>query len=419
MYDYIVGLDIGSSKICASVGKINSQGSIQIMGITSFSCSGLKKGVVVDIDKTSKSIEKCIFQLEKIVQFKINEAFISIQSGICEFINNRGVIAVSGDDREITEGDVNRAIEAAKLLSIDRDKEIIGAVPEQFIIDGYDNIKDPIGMSGVKLEVEAKIVLAQSTIINNLIKSVNKAGIRVLGVTLQPIALSSVLLKKEEREKGVAIVDVGLETINISIFRDNKLQKDIFIPLGGHNITKDISLCLNISYEEAENLKLKCGSVTKNNFEDEKIILKTSKHDEKEVMYFTVIDIINARVEEMLKFMKAFIKESGEYEQIYNIVLVGGGVSLLKGIVDLSENIFKRPIRIGVPEYIGASNTLYAGSVGILKDVFDNTKPKNSLSSKKRYHKEVETEEEFHEENTQEKSSGFVSRIKEFFADFF
>lgn len=416
MDEYIIGLDIGSSKICASVGKVNSQGSIQIMGITSVSCKGLKKGVVVDIDKTSESVEKCIFQLEKIVQFKISEAFISIQGGICEFINNKGVIAVSGEDREINRNDVNRAIEAAKLISIENDKEIIGAVTEEFIIDGYDNIKDPIGMSGVKLEVDAKIILAQSTVINNLIKSINKAGIRVLGIVLQPIALSSLLLKDEEKQKGVAIVDIGLETINISIFKNGKLYKNIFIPLGGYNITKDISLCLNISYEEAESLKLKYGSVTKHNIEDEIIVLNPSK---KEVRYFTLIDIINARVEEMFKFIRAFIKESECYEDIYNIVLVGGGVSFLRGILELSENIFKRPVRIGIPEYIGASNTLYCGSVGVLKEASEYIKPLNFSSANSMKDKENFTLEDSDDEELKEKSPGFFSKIKEFFADFF
>lgn len=419
MDEYIIGLDIGSSKICASVGKVNSQGSLQIMGITSVSCKGLKKGVVVDIDKTSESVEKCIFQLEKIVQFKINEAFISIQGGICEFVNNKGVIAVSGEDREINRKDVNRAIEAAKLISIDNGKEIIGAITEEFIIDGYDNIKDPIGMSGVKLEVDAKIILAQSTVVNNLIKSINKAGIRVLGIELQPIALSSLLLKDEEKQKGVAIVDIGLETINISIFKNGKLSKNIFIPLGGYNITKDISLCLNISFEEAESLKLRYGSVTKHNIEDEKIVLNSSKKDEKEVSYFTLIDIINARTEEMFKFIRAFIKESGYYEDIYSIVLVGGGVSFLRGILELSENIFKRPVRIGIPEYIGASNTLYCGSVGVLKEASEYIKPLNFSSAKGMKDKENFTLEDNDDEELKEKSPGFFSKIKEFFADFF
>ncbi|AWZ48747.1 cell division protein FtsA [Clostridiaceae bacterium 14S0207] len=420
MYRYIVGLDIGSSKVCASMGKVNSEGTMQIMGITSVSCSGLKKGAVVDIDVTSEAIEKCIFNLEKIVQFKINEAYISIQGGLCNFCSNKGIVAVESEDKEITKSDVNRALEAAKMISVEGNNEIITAIPEQFIIDGYDNIKDPIGMCGVKLEVDAKIALSQSTIINNLIKSVNNAGIKVLGITLEPIALASALLSSEEKEKGIAIVDIGYDTINISIFKGQKLCKTIFIPLGGDNITKDLSLCLNISYEEAEKLKLKYGSVIKDKVEDEKIRIYTSQREEYEVNYYTLVDIINARVDETLKFIKAFIKESGYYEEIYNIVLIGGGISFLKGIVELCENILKRPVRIGIPQYIGASNTLYATSVGIVSDVAKSIKldrPKKTTNPVVEEELDFSIDEEDLEQNYE--GSGIMGKIKEFFADFF
>lgn len=420
MYRYIVGLDVGSSKICASVGKVNDEGKISVIGTTMAPCSGLKKGAVVDIDITAEAIEKCIFSLEKIVEFKINEVYISIQGGICDFYNNKGVVAVENEDREISRSDVNRALEASKLISIEGNKEIIGAIPEQFIVDGYDNINDPIGMSGVQLEVEAKVILAQSTVVNNLIKGVNKAGIKVLGITLESMALSSSILLEDEKEKGVAVIDIGFDTINISVFKNKKLCKTIFIPLGGNNVTKDLSLCLNISYEEAEKLKHKYGALSKND-KEENISLNTSKQDNNQVSSYKIVDIITARVDETLRFVRTFLKESGYYDEIHNIVLAGGGFTFLKDIINFSEEIFKKPIRIGMPQYIGAINPLYSTTVGIIMDVVKNSKLErvSSVSKNVELEDRVDCSIDENEDEEHNEKLGIMGKIKDFFADFF
>lgn len=420
MYRYIVGLDVGSSKICASVGKVNDEGKISVIGTTMAPCSGLKKGAVVDIDITAEAIEKCIFSLEKIVEFKINEVYISIQGGICDFYNNKGVVAVENEDREISRSDVNRALEASKLISIEGNKEIIGAIPEQFIVDGYDNINDPIGMSGVQLEVEAKVILAQSTVVNNLIKSVNKAGIKVLGITLESMALSSSILLEDEKEKGVAVIDIGFDTINISVFKNKKLCKTIFIPLGGNNVTKDLSLCLNISYEEAEKLKHKYGALSKND-KEENISLNTSKQDNNQVSSYKIVDIITARVDETLRFVRTFLKESGYYDEIHNIVLAGGGFTFLKDIINFSEEIFKKPIRIGMPQYIGAINPLYSTAVGIIMDVVKSSKLErvSSVSKNVELEDRVDCSIDENEDEEDNEKLGIMGKIKDFFADFF
>ena len=420
MYRYIIGLDVGSSKICASVGKVNDEGKISVIGTTMASCSGLKKGAVVDIDMTAEAIEKCIFSLEKIVEFKINEVYISIQGGICDFYNNKGVVAVENEDREISRSDVNRALEASKLISIEGNKEIIGAIPEQFIVDGYDNINDPIGMSGVQLEVEAKVILSQSTVVNNLIKSVNKAGIKVLGITLESMALSSSILLEDEKEKGVAVIDIGFDTINISVFKNKKLCKTIFIPLGGNNVTKDLSLCLNISYEEAEKLKHKYGALSKND-KEENISLNTSKQENNQVSSYKIVDIITARVDETLRFVRTFLKESGYYDEIHNIVLAGGGFTFLKDIINFSEEIFKKPIRIGMPQYIGAINPLYSTAVGIIMDVVKSSKLErvSSVSKNVELEDRVDCSIDENEDEEDNEKLGIMGKIKDFFADFF
>ncbi|EGO86704.1 cell division protein FtsA, partial [Clostridium botulinum C str. Stockholm] len=212
MHEYIVGLDIGSSNVYGAVGKVVSNGEIRIVGITSVKCKGLNKSVVVDIDSTSQSIKECITNLERMVDISISEVYVSLPAGVSELIWNKGIVAVSSDDKEITENDVMRVIEAAKIVSIPSDKEIIGVVPQQYIVDGYDNIIEPVGMSGMRLEVDAQIVMAQSTIINNLRKSINKAGVKILGEVLQQQAISQTICKKEELDMGIAFVDVGAHT---------------------------------------------------------------------------------------------------------------------------------------------------------------------------------------------------------------
>lgn len=205
MNEYVVGIDIGSSKVCAAAGRLDKYGKIQITGITSVPCSGLKRGIVVDIDNTAEGIKNCIEQLERMVDSKITEAYISIPLEICELALNRGVVAVSSEDREIRKNDVERALKAAKIITIPSDKEIIGVIPEQFIVDGYDNITDPVGMCGLRLEVDAQIVLCQSTIISNLFKSIKKTGINIVGMVFQPLANAMSVLNNEEMKIGTLL----------------------------------------------------------------------------------------------------------------------------------------------------------------------------------------------------------------------
>jgi len=197
MHDYIVGLDIGSSNVYGAVGKIDSNGEVRIIGISSVKCSGVKKSVVVDIDSTSQSILECISNLERMVDASMEEVYLALPSGVSELTWNKGIVAVSSDDKEIKENDVIRVIEAAKLISVTSDKEIIGVVPQQYIVDGYEHIVEPIGMSGMRLEVDAQVVTAKSTVINNLRKSVNRARLNIAGEVLQQQAISKAVSKKK------------------------------------------------------------------------------------------------------------------------------------------------------------------------------------------------------------------------------
>jgi cell division protein FtsA len=418
MDEYIVGMDIGSSKICGAAGKIDKQGKLQVVGVKSVSCSGLKKGIVVDIDSTSESIKDCIEQLNRMIDKEITSVYISLPGGICELIPSQGVIAISSEDREIKKSDVQRVLNAAKVISIPSNKEIIGVIPNEYMIDGYDNIKDPIGMSGLKLEVDAHVILAQTTIVTNLIKSVRNAGLSVSGIVLEPLAISQVALKKDEIKMGAALLDIGAEKIDISIYKDGNILYTDMIPFGGNTITNDISLCLKVPFSEAEKLKLKYGSIEKSsNLSTNPIKVNVGYNDIIQVEYSTLIDIIEARVEEYLTLIESKLQISGFYNDISGIVIAGGGISYLNGACELGRSVFNKPVRIGAPEYIGTSNPVYNTAVGIIKDVIKTS----SYSETARKIKEVKLykEENLNEKNLANENTGVLSRIKGFLADFF
>ncbi|WP_123053984.1 cell division protein FtsA [Clostridium sp. JN-1] len=423
MSGYIIGMDIGSSKVCAAAGKVDKHGVVQIMGITSSICSGVQKGIVVDIDSTSEAITKCITSLERMIDAKITGVYISLPGVISELISNKGIVAISSEDKEIKENDVKRVLKASKVTTISSDKEIIGVIPQQYIIDGYDKIKDPIGMSGLRLEVDAQLILAQTAVVNNFFKSINKSEIKVLGIVFQPIAISEVILKKEEIERGVAVVDVGADCTNIYIYYGGKLVHIDNIPIGGNIITNDIAICLKLPFSEAEKLKIKYGNVGKSRENGNLNLEVISDYNTKVKVDFSMLkQIIEARIEEILCMIGEKMSASGHYEKLSGIVIVGGGLALTKDIEEFSKEILQKPVRIGIPNYIGASSPLYASVVGIVKDVADVVKNKKNVFSNEKS-TEKKSDEWIHEKDKNlkkgENNTGFLLKIKEFFTDFF
>jgi cell division protein FtsA len=418
MNDYLVGIDVGSSKVCAAVGRLDKNGELSILGITSVNCRGLKKAVVVDIDSSSESIKECIEKLERMVDIEINEAYISLPGGISELVHNTGMVAISSEDREIRKNDVERVLDATKLISISSDKEIIGIEPKQFIVDGYDNIKDPVGMSGLRLEVEADVLIAKTTVVNNMVKSVNKAGIDVKGICLQPKAASKVVLTQEEKEMGTALVNVGAETIDITVIKNNNICFTSIIALGGNNITNDISLGLKLPFQEAEKLKIKYANLVKtNNEEENRNFIKSSYYvNNSSIDYEFFNEIVEARVEELIVITKKEIEKSGFYEQIADVVLVGGGLSLINGVSAFAENLLKRTVKIGSPIFVGAANPIYAVAVGIVKDASDIFKQSEMSND---FYEEENTSIWEQKSKKRYENTGVLTKVKNFLADFF
>ncbi|GAA0734606.1 cell division protein FtsA [Clostridium oceanicum] len=417
MNEYIVGVDIGSSKICAAAGKYDKYGKLQIRGITSVSYSGMKNGVIVDMDNTANAIKNCIKQLEGMVDTQVLGFYISLPSRIGTLVSNRGVVAVASDDREISQKDVKRVINAAKIVKVPTDKEIIGVIPKQYIIDGYDKIKDPVGMSASRLEVDSYVILAESTVISNLFKTVEKAGYEVLGMVFQPMADAEVVLKKEEMDLGCALVNIGADSIDISIYKDEKLSYTSCINIGGNSITNDIAICLKLPFSEAEKLKIKYGIIGIDNLElKDSIKVNLGYNNVIKINSSMLLDVIEARAEELLKLIMKNLKESGQYSQISGIVIAGGGLATIKGIEELGEYVFKKPVRVGTPDYVGAINPAYVSAVGTVRDVLNTMKANKSNNN-------VEDEAAVACEETSKKTSskqkGPIIKIKEFLTEFF
>lgn len=395
--NFLVGLDIGSKKIKASAGFLDAEGKIQILGTTSSGSMGIKKGVVVDIENASKSINICISQLERIIDEEISEVYLAISDLECESIINKGIVAISQNSREINESDVERVKNAAKVISVPYDKEVIGITPIQYIVDGYDNIKDPVGMNGTRLEIEADLVLANSTVINSFLKCIDNNNLKLSGLVLNSTAVMAAILSNNEKKMGSLVIDVGGDKTDFYVIKDNKMVNSYSLGLGGNNITNDISICCRVTYDEAEKIKVKYASI---NSSDEDEIKLSSSFDEQKIKINYLNRIIEARIEEILQLVKKKI-ELSVFEEIDSVILIGGGIAAIKNIEEFSKNILGKTVRIGIPKYMGSTSPIFALSVGIVED---------SLNASKEY--KIQNAEKTNKE-------GIFKRIKDIFTDFF
>ncbi|MFL0247075.1 cell division protein FtsA [Candidatus Clostridium stratigraminis] len=423
MDEYIYALDIGSSKICGAAGKLEKTGRIQIVGVTTVPCIGLKKGIVVDIDSTASSINNCIEQLKRMIDREITKVFISLSGSMCELIPSRGVVAVSSEDREITKSDVKRVLNASRIVPIQNNKEIIGVIPKQFIIDGYDNIKDPVGMSGMKLEVESEVIVSQTTIVNNLLKSVHKAGLQVEGIVLESLAIAKAVTKKDENLINIAIIDVGFEKTDIAIYKNGNLKHTEGIPLGGNAITNDIAFCLKVPYSEAEKLKIKYGTMFNTNFDsNENIKVNISDNESIIVDRNTLMAIMEARIEEIFSLINNKLINNGFMDEIDVIILAGGGISEFNNISEACRIKINKPVRIGAPDFVGASNPIFNTAIGIIKDVYSTSNFKSFTESKEfDSEKPTKVNRNYNSDSSNEikKNESVITKIKVFLADFF
>ncbi len=366
----IVGLDIGTTKICAIVGEL-SDGLVNIIGIGTSPSKGLRKGVVVNIESTVQSIKKAIEEAELMSGCHITSVYAGIAGGHIKGINSHGVIAVK--NREITQNDVKRVIDAASAIAIPMDREVIHIIPQEFIVDDQDGIKDPIGMSGVRLEGRVHIVTGAITSAQNIVKCANKAGLDVDDIVLEQLGSSEAVLTPEEKELGVAIIDIGGGTTDLVIFSKGSIKHTAVFSLAGNHVTSDISVGLRTPIEEAEKIKIRYGcALTSMVRKDETIEVPSVGGRKPRVLSRqTLAEIIEPRMEEILSLVHDEVVRTGYKNMIASGLILTGGGAILEGVPELAEQIFNLPVRRGTPIGIGGlvdlvSSPLYATGVGLV-----------------------------------------------------
>jgi len=387
-------LDIGTSKITTIIGQYPENDSkINIVGIASTPAIGFKKGQIINLEQASKTITECIESAERMAGFQINHAFVSLTAPHFESLNSRGITAISGQNGEISSADIERAIEAAKAISLPANKEIIHVIPRLYTVDGQEGVIDPIGMSGIRLEVETHLILASTPALKNLYKCLEDIGIKIDALAYSGLTAAKACLTHTETELGVALVDIGGSNTTITIFQESSPIFSGVIPLGANNITNDLAIGLRLPLEDSEKIKIKLKAYAdKKGFEDEIELhhLGIVNDDKKKISFSTTVNgIIKARLEEIFTFIYEQIKDNGFKDTIpAGIVLTGGGADTILAREICSQNI-PLPVRIGEPPRLGGlvddiTNPAFSSTIGTIL-YFQNIKPstKSSAPNKK------------------------------------
>lgn len=365
----IIGLDIGTTKVCTVVGEM-AEGGVDIIGIGSHPCDGLRKGAVVNIDSTMESVRKAVEEAEEMSGCDIRSAFTGIAGPHIKSINSYGIVAVKGT--EVEESDVKRAMEAARAISMPLDREVLHILPQLYLVDDQD-IKDPIGMSGVRLEVRVHIITGMVTAVQNILKAVNGVGLETNEIVLEQLAASEAVLSEDEKELGVALVDIGGGTTDIAVFSGGSLKYTSVLPIGGNYLTNDIAIGLRTPVTEAEKVKIKYGcAFTPMIPQDEMIeVPSVGGREPRRVSRQILGGIIEPRMDEILHLVfREIVKSSYEQKLAAGVVLTGG-TALIQGINEMSEQIFNMPVRVGTPLGVGGltdivNNPMYATAVGLV-----------------------------------------------------
>jgi cell division protein FtsA len=368
----VVGLDIGTTKICAIVSEVTEDGLVNIIGVGSSPSRGLRKGVVVNIESTVESIKKAVEEAELMAAVQINSVYTGIAGSHISGENSRGVVALKKE--EVTRADVQRAIDTARSVAVlPQDRRILHVLPREFMVDDQDGIREPLGMSGTRLEVDVHIITGAVTSAQNIIKSVNRAGLDVVDIVLQPLASSEAVLSAEERELGVAMVDLGGGTTDLAIFAEGSIRHTAVLPVGGQHISTDLAIGLRTPQAEAEKIKIRHGIAMAELAKDDDMVEVPSVGDRppRQVSRELLAEFIEPRVEEIFDLVRREIARTG-YEGILAAgVVITGGTSMLEGMPEAAERVLDLPVRRGVPSGVGGlrdivSNPMHATGVGLV-----------------------------------------------------
>ena len=368
--EIIVGLDIGTTKICAVVGETEGN-EINVIGIGTHASIGLRKGVVVNIESTVNSIKKAIEEAELMAGCEISSVYAGIAGGHITGFNSRGIVAVKGP--EITQNDVERVIDAARAIAIPMDREVIHVLPQEFIVDDQTGIQNPVGMAGVRLEAKIHIVTGAVTSAHNIVKCANRSGLDVGDIVLEPLASGEAVLTEEEKELGAALLDLGGGTTDLAVFSGKNIRHTFVLSLGGNNITNDIAVGLRAPIAEAEKIKKKYGICIARNIKNDELIEVpgTGGRKPKRLPMQILGEIIEPRMEEIFSIIKREIYRAEMENIISSGMVVTGGTALLEDVTEIAESIFNLPVRLGTPRGIGGlidvvNNPMYATGVGLV-----------------------------------------------------
>ncbi|WP_062750776.1 cell division protein FtsA [Shouchella tritolerans] len=370
--DTYVSLDIGTSSVRVIVAEV-ANGSINILGVGNVPSEGIKKGTIVDIDETVKSIERAVDQAERMVGITIKHVVVGVNGSHVELLPCHGVVAVSSSDREIGVEDVRRVMDAAQVVSIPPEREIIDVIPKQFIVDGLDEITDPKGMIGVRLEMEGTMITGAKTVLHNLLRCVERAGLEVAEICLNGLATGAVAVSKDEKSLGVCVIDIGGGSTTISVFEQGTLVATSVLPIGGDHITNDLAVGLRLTTEEAERIKCKYGhAFIEEASSDEQFAIQTVGSNEKEMLtQLDLAHIIEPRVEEILELSAKELVRLGFRHFPSGFVLTGGTV-MLPGVLELTKDMLQGNVRVAIPNYIGVREPKYTVSIGLIQFAHKN-----------------------------------------------
>ena len=377
--ELIVGLDIGTSKIVAVVAEVASDGRLNVLGVGAQEARGLSRGVVVNIEDTVQAISKVIQEVELMADCKVKDVYTGIAGSHIRSFNSNGMVAIK--DKEVSPGDIDRVIETARAMPIPAEQEILHILTQEFVIDGQDGIREPIGMSGMRLEGKVHIVTGAISAAQNIVKCVRRCGLDVNDLVLQPLASSYAVLSEDEKDLGVCLIDIGGGTTDIAVWAQGAIRHTAVIPIAGNQVTNDIAMALRTPTRDAEDIKRRSGCALADLANPEEVIEVAGVDDRpsRKLSRRALADVIQPRVEELFEIVQAELRRSG-YENVLSsgIVLTGGSASM-PGMIELGEEIFHMPVRLGEPKYSGPlvdviKSPRYATAFGLILEAYNQRK---------------------------------------------
>jgi cell division protein FtsA len=373
----LVGLDIGTSKVVAIVGEVMPDGAIEVVGIGSHPSRGLKKGVVVNIESTVHSIQRAVEEAELMAGCQIHSVYAGIAGSHIRSLNSHGIVAIK--DKEVLPGDVERVIDAARAVAIPADQKILHILPQEFLIDNQEGIKEPVGMSGVRLEAKVHMVTGAVSAAQNIIKCVRRCGLEVDDIILEQLASSYSVLTEDEKELGICLVEIGGGTTDIAVFTEGSIRHTAVIPIAGDQVTNDIAVALRTPTQFAEEIKIKYAcALTQMASADENIeVPSVGDRAPRRLARHTLAEVVEPRYEELLSLVQSELRRSGFEDLVAAGIVLTGGSSKIEGLVELAEEVFHMPVRLGVPQYVTGlvdvvRNPIYATGVGLLLFGYNN-----------------------------------------------